>query len=36
MVYADRLEPPHSEIGGSEESDDDREDVRELTKDEQV
>ena len=36
MVDADRLEPPHSETGGSEESDDDLEDVRELTKDEQV
>ena len=32
MVDADRLEPPHSETGGSEESDDDLEDVRELTK----
>ena len=36
MVDADRLEPPHSETGGSEESDADLEDVRELTKDEQV
>ena len=36
MVDADRLEPPYSETGGSEESDDDLEDVRELTKDEQI
>ena len=36
MVDADRLEPPPSETGGSEESDDDLEDVRELTKDEQI
>ena len=36
MVDADRLEPPHSETGGSEESDDDLEDIRELTNDEQV
>ena len=35
MVDADRLEPPHTETGGSEESDD-LEDFRELTKDEQV
>ena len=36
VVDADRFEPPHSETGGSEESDDDLEDVRELTKDELV
>ena len=36
VVETDRLEPPHSETGGSEESDDDLEDVRELTKDELV
>ena len=36
MVDADRLEPPHSETGGSEESDDDLEDIRELTKDKEV
>ena len=36
VVDAARLEPPHSETGGSEDSDDDLEDVRELTKDELV
>ena len=36
MVDADRLEPPHSETGACEESEDDLEDVRELTNDEQV
>ena len=36
VVDADRLKPPHSETGGSEESDNDLEDIRELTNDEQV
>ena len=35
-VDADRLEPSHSETGGSVESDDDLEDIGELTNDEQV